>query len=266
MISTDSLTVRFGGLTAVNEVSLQVQTQTIYSLIGPNGAGKTTVFNVLSGFYKPSSGYISVGNERINSLLGRKDVIQLLVSALILAILCLTSFNIQSLWDRVIISNYIYLEPFHWGSALKSGLDLFVENLSQNLSIFLMSFLVAAAGAYAVIKGAKICPERYSRLGISRTFQNVRLFKQMSVIENILVAIEARRQAEAWSFVRSFLPKVHKQNCEEAQKLLGLVGLSGKENIISSNLPYGHQRRLEIARALARQPLILLLDEPAAEN
>ena len=169
----------FGGLVAVNEVSLDVPTHRIVSLIGPNGAGKTTLFNMLTGLYKPTSGRILLGDRDISH--SRPDVI--------------------------------------------------------------------------------------TGLGVARTFQNIRLFGAMSAMENVMIGRHAQMKAGLFgSILRP--PWVRREELDvrdRARELLAYVGL--KPNVIdqlSAQLSYGDQRRVEIARALACDPKLLLLDEPTA--
>ncbi len=177
-ISTEGLTLRFGGLTAVDEVGLTIRAGTVHALIGPNGAGKSSVLNLISGFYTPTSGRISFFGE---SIAGR------------------------------------------------------------------MTHDVA-------------------RHGIARTFQNTELFGQMTVLENVLTAFGIHyRSTLAEALLR--LPRFGREErlfFEQAQELLAFVGLSDYADEEARNLPFGHQRRLEVARALALRPRLLLLDEPAA--
>lgn len=178
IIKTNGVCKRFGGLTAVDAVSLDVPANTIFSIIGPNGAGKTTFFNCVSGFYTPDAGEILFNGQPIHGL------------------------------------------PTH-----------------------------------------KVC-----NLGIARTYQNIRLFKEMTALENILVGQHPRLQAnwvEAIVHNRRFRLEEQKA-LETAKEILEFVGLSRVADTPAFNLPYGEQRRLEIARALASQPSLLLLDEPTA--
>jgi branched-chain amino acid transport system ATP-binding protein len=178
-LSVDRVSKVFGGLVAVNDVSLDVPVQSIVSLIGPNGAGKTTLFNMLTGLYKPSSGRI---------LLGTRDI-------------------------------------------------------------------------------TRTRPDRITGLGVARTFQNIRLFGAMTAVENVMIGRHARMRA---GVVGSILrpPRVRREEQEarsRAHELLEYVGL--RRNVIeqlSAQLAYGDQRRVEIARALASDPTLLLLDEPTA--
>jgi branched-chain amino acid transport system ATP-binding protein len=171
-------TVKFGGLTAVDSLSFQVNEGEILALIGPNGAGKTTVFNMITGIYTPTSGDILFGGRNINAL----------------------------------------------------------------------------------------APHQVSRLGVSRTFQNIRLFKNLSVLENVLLGLNRKARHHAiGTFLRTpgFLRR-ETELVERARGWLRWMGLTAVENHCSMDLPYGLQRRLEMARALATEPRLLLLDEPAA--
>ena len=178
LLDCRAVTKRFGGLTAVNAVDLQVGKQEIISLIGPNGAGKTTFFNNVTGFYTPEEGEIL--------------------------------FNGKS------------------------------------------------------IKGAR--PDQIARSGIARTYQNIRLFSKLTALENILVGMHQHLRSTLWGAVFKTRFNVHEEHkaLDDAMELLHYCGLEGKGDLMSSQLPYGFQRRLEVARALALRPQMLLLDEPTA--
>ncbi len=174
----NNVTKRFGGLVAVDDVSLSIKRGEIFALIGPNGAGKTTLFNNVTGLFKPTSGHV---------ILNGKD-----------------------------------------------------------------------------ITGSK--PHEVARLGIARTFQNIRLFDYMTCIDNVRVGRHVRMHAKLWDGLFK-LPAERREEervSEEAMELLRFVGIARQANQYARNLPYGQQRRLEIARALATEPKLLLLDEPAA--
>jgi branched-chain amino acid transport system ATP-binding protein len=178
LLELQSLTMRFGGVVALNDVDLAVREGEIFALIGPNGAGKTTVFNVVTGVYQPSEGEISFDGGRIS---GKKR--------------------------------------------------------------------------YAVTK-----------LGVARTFQNVRLFPNMTALENVMVGADAHHRT---GFLGAALGlpwhrKEEREGRAQASELLEFVGIPRRLSETARNLPYGDQRRLEIARALATGPKLLLLDEPAA--
>lgn len=177
MLDARGVTMRFGGLTAVRNVDLQVNGGEIVGLIGPNGAGKTTFFNCLTGLYTPTEG-----------------------------------------------------EVRYKGKVLPP-----------------QSFKVTAAG-------------------VARTFQNIRLFANMTVLENVLVGRHTRTKEGLWSaLVRGpGFKKAEKTSEDRAMELLEFIGLAAKRDHLARNLPYGEQRKLEIARALASEPGLLLLDEPTA--
>ena len=178
LLRVENLTHYFGGLRAVQDFNLELQTGELVALIGPNGAGKTTVFNLITGVYRPVEGKITFQN--------------------------------------------------------------------QNLIGF--------------------PPHRIVGLGIARTFQNIRLFKELSVLDNVRIAHYGWTGYSPWEALLR-LPRFSRHETlvrQEALNLLNIFGLDDLAEISSKNLPYGQQRRLEIARALATRPALLLLDEPAA--
>lgn len=178
LLTIDKVTVRFGGLTALQDVSLQVAPGSIHAVIGPNGAGKSTLLNVISGIYPVGGGSVALGAERIDGL----------------------------------------------------------------------------------------APHAILRRGIARTFQNTELFGEMSALENVMVGLD--RHHACGPFAAAIHSAAWRRSEEaaraEARRLLALVGLADAENAAAAALPFGKQRRLEIARALATRPRLLLLDEPAA--
>ena len=178
LLELSSVTMRFGGLIAVNDLNLALEPGQLYGLIGPNGAGKTTVFNVITGVYTPTSGAVRLDGQDI--------------------------------------------------SGERSG--------------------------------------RITRRGIARTFQNVRLFSDMTVLDNVKVASDCRQKATLASAVlRSGVHEEEEARVDrETRELLKIFHLDRFADEKARNLPYGSQRRLEIARAMATSPRLLLLDEPAA--
>jgi branched-chain amino acid transport system ATP-binding protein len=178
ILAAQAVQMSFGGLMALNNFSLQLTTGELHGLIGPNGAGKTTVFNLLSGFYRPTEGEISFNGD---SLVG-------------------------------------------------------------------------------------LPPQLVARRGIARTFQNIRLFQELSVLDNVLIPFHNRSKTNVWQAVlRS--PRFRQEEetfRQQAWDLLEKLGLQDSAGEMAGRLPYGQQRRLEIARALAAAPQLLLLDEPAA--
>jgi branched-chain amino acid transport system ATP-binding protein len=178
VLHADNISVKFGGLIAVDDVSFDIPTGGVVSLIGPNGAGKTTFFNVLTGLYKPTSGTVTFGDKNITA------------------------------------------KP----------------------------------------------PHKIAQAGVARTFQNIRLFGLMTAEENVMVAMHSHLK----SGIISTILGTKKQRTEEreskktARELLEFVGIGSTADQFARNLSYGDQRRLEVARALALKPKVLLLDEPTA--
>ncbi|MCQ4211935.1 ABC transporter ATP-binding protein [Streptomyces longispororuber] len=177
LLRASGVTMRFGGLTAVDGVDLAVRENEIVGLIGPNGAGKTTFFNCLTGLYVPTEGAVLFAGET--------------------------------------------LPPK---------------------------------------------PARVTRAGVARTFQNIRLFANMSALENVIVGRHTRTRAGLLSALAHGprYRREERESRERARELLDFVGLGGQADLLARSLSYGAQRRLEIARALASEPRLLLLDEPTA--
>ena len=178
MLEVTSLGISFGGLRAVDELSMKIEKGGLVGLIGPNGAGKTTAFNMLTGVYRPTDGGIRLDGQ---NLIGKK-------------------------------------------------------------------------------------PHEICKMGVARTFQNIRLFSELSVLDNVKTGLHNQITysfAESMFHLASYRKK-EKQMDEKAMELLSVFGLEGVADYRAANLPYGKQRKLEIARALATEPKLLLLDEPAA--
>ncbi|GIJ25233.1 ABC transporter ATP-binding protein [Micromonospora qiuiae] len=178
LLEVDHVTLRFGGVVALNDVNFTLYKGEILGLIGPNGAGKTTCFNAMTGIYQPSEGEIRFRGERIT---GKKK-------------------------------------------------------------------------------------HQITKMGMARTFQNIRLFPEMTALENIQVGADAHHKTSVISALFR-LPRHRREErdgLEKAERLLDFVGISGRMHDAARNLSYGEQRRLEIARALATDPVLLCLDEPAA--
>jgi branched-chain amino acid transport system ATP-binding protein len=180
-LKLDKVTIRFGGLVAVNDLSIDIPEHQIAGLIGPNGAGKTTIFNIITGFYKPNEGTVKFFDKL---LAGKK-------------------------------------------------------------------------------------PHEICAAGIARTFQNIRLFSGGTVLENVMLGFHVRETEPWWKAILPcdiFLDALIEQReiKEKSMALLEKVGLASQARELATSLPYGSQRRLEIARALATNPRFLLLDEPAA--
>ena len=267
LLELDHVTIRFGGLTAVDNVSLNIPPNVVHSVIGPNGAGKTTLFNAITGVYAPTEGTVRFEGRFTGLPFRLRTAIGFLGVGLFTAVFVLLAFNIQSLWDRVIIANYIYQQPFHWLKAFANGADS-ITTLSflDGILPLLLGFTLGAGGAYALWSGWRLTPDKVAKRGISRTFQNIRLFQNMSVLDNVLVGMCGQLKTH---FIDAAcrLPRYHREHgaaVEKAIELLDFVGLKQFVFERAAALSYGDQRRLEIARALASCPKLLLLDEPAA--
>jgi ABC-type branched-subunit amino acid transport system ATPase component len=257
------LTMRFGGLTAVSEFDLQISEHEIVSVIGPNGAGKTTVFNAITGVYDPSSGRIVFCGHEPCRAFSWKTVLAFAAVGIVTALGLALAHNIESVWETAITANYVYQQPFSWHKALASAREALAGHW---LMPALIGFFVGVAGAIAVWQRSRRAPEIAARAGIARTFQNIRLFNDMTVLQNVLIGMDTRLHTRLWHAALR-LPLFWRENKEatsQAMEILRFVGLDHEAGQFASNLAYGHQRRLEIARALAMRPKLLLLDEPAA--
>jgi branched-chain amino acid transport system ATP-binding protein len=187
ILRVERVTKRFGGLIAVNDVSLDVPRHGIVSIIGPNGAGKTTLFNMLTGLFKPTAGRITFEGRNITG--------------------------------------------YKWGLFYRGR------------------------------------PDRVTDLGVARTFQNIRLFSAMTAVENVMVGQHSQMKAGLFGSIARppWVRKEERAVRERARDLLAYVGLQAAQfDQLGANLSYGDQRRVEIARALASDPTLLLLDEPTA--
>ena len=267
----DKLTMSFGGITAVSEVDLHVEPGQIFSVIGPNGAGKTTLFNVATGIYSPTSGSIAYGDTVQSKPLNWRVIVGCLLIALsVSAFAAFLAIDPESLWVASIRKPFSAADTkFAFGPALTAGVEYLrsaVEKKTQLPHIAAAGFLIGAFGAYVVWNRNRRTPDDIAMTGIARTFQNIRLFQNMTVLENILVGMD--RTLSRNVFAMAFrLPGMRKQELaaeSKAIELLKFVGLGGASGRLAKNLPYGDQRRLEIARAIATEPKLLLLDEPAA--
>ena len=201
VLRLQDITMQFGGVVAVNGLSLEVDRGEIVALIGPNGAGKTTAFNCVTGVYQPTNGEIVFEGKPI-----------------------------------------VRTRP--QGKMKKAY-------LGENADKF-TGHVIAPT------------PDRITELGIARTFQNIRLFSSLTVLENVLIAKHMRAKQNVFSATFRTNRTEERRMQEEAMALLEEQNLGHLKDEVAGSLPYGIQRRLEIARALATEPKLLLLDEPAA--
>ncbi|HZT41588.1 MAG TPA: branched-chain amino acid ABC transporter ATP-binding protein/permease [Chthonomonadaceae bacterium] len=254
ILSIQNLTKRFGGLTAVGDVNIEMKRGELVGLIGPNGAGKTTVFNLLTGVYEPSEGRL----EFDGALLAGERPYAPLQRALLLAMDVLIAAIGGWIITTIIASAIVPYAP----DAAAQRLQAFVRWTGPILGVALS--LGTALRRRQNRPGLK--PYQFAQRGISRTFQNIRLFGNLTVLENVRIGTYLRRRTNLFDG----LFRTRRQEREEAasihkaRALLARFNLLRFEHELARNLPYGDQRRLEIVRALATEPKLLLLDEPAA--
>jgi ABC-type branched-subunit amino acid transport system ATPase component len=382
MLEVDRVTVRFGGLTAVNEVALRVDAGQIFAVIGPNGAGKTTLFNAIAGVTDVTSGTIRLAGKDLVREASSADKLRWAAVGLASGLfLMLFVAGADTLWSQTVKANFHASPPgaehaaearrFDTDEALRDGADyltglptldarggrvlvvarngaalaeakdkaaaraLRAELLAKkpalaaeasrlartNVLALVLGALLGFAGSATIARQTRKTPAWIATQGIARTFQNIRLFQEMTVLENVLVGMSRhigtgessavgdrpfalaplavplgllltglvlRLSGGATSLATAllmtslaaalfyvvriarlgaFTPRA--RQADEAarakgRELLEFVGLADKAEVTSKSLPYGDQRRLEIARALATEPQLLLLDEPAA--
>jgi branched-chain amino acid transport system ATP-binding protein len=252
ILVASKVTRRFGGLVAVNAVDFTIPERSIVSLIGPNGAGKTTFFNVLLGVIDPTSGEVQFQGRRMIARPERiayESLVWFLPSFIVVGLgAVLTATGI--LGGRLL--------------ALVGFIALMLLVASLLLSIIRPVWYQKQLERFGIFRSAR--PNDMVVAGVGRTFQNIRLFQNMTAVENILVGQHTTIKGNlVTSLFNTKINKTEEYRAERrAEELLALVGLRGKGNEAARNLPYGDQRRLEIARALAANPKLLLLDEPAA--
>ena len=200
VLRVEHVTMQFGGVVAVDDLSMEVNEGEIVALIGPNGAGKTTAFNVITGVYAPTNGQVLFNGKRV------------------------------------------------------------VENHPKGK--LRRQYKGKHMGEYKAV--LEPTPDKLTKMGMARTFQNIRLWKSMTVFDNVLIAKHLRRSSNMFTAMFRLNAREEARQRAEVLELLRVVGLEDVKDELATSLPYGKQRRLEIARALATDPTLLLLDEPAA--
>ena len=200
VLRVENVTMQFGGVVAVDDLSMEFNEGEIVALIGPNGAGKTTAFNVITGVYAPTNGQVLFDGKKVVENHPRGKMRR--------------QYKGKHLGDYKSV-----LEP---------------------------------------------TPAKLTKMGMARTFQNIRLWKSMTVFDNVLIAKHLRRSSNMFTAMFRLNAREEARQRAEVLELLRVVGLEDVKDELATSLPYGKQRRLEIARALATDPKLLLLDEPAA--
>jgi ABC-type branched-subunit amino acid transport system ATPase component len=276
LLDIHDLTMRFGGLTAVRHLDLQVEPDRTFSVIGPNGAGKTTVFNAITGIYSPTEGTIRFEGRILRRPFTWPTFVRLALIGLVTGcVAAVISVDVDTLWKVTIKQNYHYDAATDTYSFDKAGAwhslatyldDDRHEKAATAWIALVVGSIVAVAGTWVVWNRSRRTPDVIALAGIARTFQNIRLFADMTVLENVQVGLD---RFQSKNVLRMMLrtPGVRRQEAvarQQAIEWLRFVGLETKCNALSRSLAYGDQRRLEIARALSTQPKLLLLDEPAA--
>jgi branched-chain amino acid transport system ATP-binding protein len=252
MLEVKNLSIKFGGLTAIKDLSFRVNKEEIFAIIGPNGAGKTSLFNVISGIYSPNEGEIYIDGLETSKVWNKKDYLKLAITAVFSASLFILLFNLNSFWKSANFNLTNLEKNFSWVEA-KNNVVAFFFDLPAVYSFFpfTLILLLSSIGYLIFWSSRKRSSDHIARLGVGRTFQNIRVFKGLSVLENLLIVLEATGNNSS-------------NNRDRAYETLKFIGLEEYKDFLPNNLSYGHQRRLEIARAIVGSPKILLLDEPAA--
>jgi branched-chain amino acid transport system permease protein len=264
-LAVESLSVRFGGLTALDRVSFALRPGEILAVIGPNGAGKSTLFNAISGLVAPAGGRVLVSGRTLEPPLDAAELRRWALAALALAGAAALAWRALPLWQAAVLDLHRWQQPFPWGRALAAAWDALWSGW-EVAAVALAGAALGFAGGWALWRRARRAPERTARAGIGRTFQNNRLFRDASALDNVLAGMDPRRSCGRMAALLR-LPAFRRAEAaatERAHALLEQVGLGGLAGRTAGSLPWGHQRRLEIARALAGDPTLLLLDEPAA--
>ena len=228
VLKVENATMQFGGVVAVNNLNLEINKGEIVALIGPNGAGKTTAFNVITGVYQTSNGMISFNGE-------------------------------------VIIRNHPQgkMKKLYAGQHPELYTDAYVPD-PEKMNEQAIADEKLRDPYLSTNRVLDPTPDKITCMGMARTFQNIRLWKSQTVFNNVLIAKHCRTTSNVFSATFRLNRKEEARQRQEVMELLEIVGLADVKDELATSLPYGLQRRLEIARALAAEPTLLLLDEPAA--
>jgi branched-chain amino acid transport system ATP-binding protein len=267
LLTLEGITVQFDGLVAAQGVSLKVAQGAIGAVIGPNGAGKTTVFNCITGIYAPSAGKVSILGRDIREPFTGRHALKAVACAIGAGTLLTISLSLQTLWDAAINQRFIFNQPFDWSGSLHALVSALISlPAPYTVGSFVAGALAGAASYLTLWSRSRHTPHTTVAQGIARTFQNIRLFKSMTVLENVLVGVQRKYRCGILGAIvgSAQYRRQEQQQIDRARELLSFVGLSELEDSLATALSYGAQRRLEIARALATDPAIILLDEPAA--
>jgi ABC-type branched-subunit amino acid transport system ATPase component len=267
ILEVKDVTMRFGGLVANERVSLAVRPGEIFAVIGPNGAGKTTLFNAITGIYEPTEGDVLFEGRPIRREWGNADRAKAVAVGAASAVAAVAALNASALWDAAINSRYVMGEPFAWAGIPGAAREaLAAAGFWLTWFAAGAAFLVGHLACRAIWRAQRRTPDLVARAGVARTFQNIRLFGEMNLVENVLVGMDQHFRSGYWACLLRTpgFRRERERMRRRAFELLKFVDLAGSAAEAARSLPYGHQRRLEIARALATKPRLILLDEPAA--
>jgi ABC-type branched-subunit amino acid transport system ATPase component len=251
VLHADGISMQFGGLAALRNVELKIPAGGIISLIGPNGAGKTTFFNIVAGIFEPTRGTIRIDGAPLIGPPQRawaEPIVWVAPAVIVLLV---------GLLLELIPGNPVMIEA---GILLAIGVLI----VSLLLAIIRPPWFRIALARLGIFKSAQ--PHHMVRAGIGRTFQNIRLFQNMSALENVQVGMHLKLQSTPIDALLASRKQAREEEASRvrARELMKIVGLPDREDELARNLPYGDQRRLELARALGNDPKLLLLDEPTA--
>ena len=296
VLRMENITMQFGGVVAVNDLSIEVNKGEIVALIGPNGAGKTTAFNCITGVYQPTNGlinfmgrtivrnhpggkmareYLGTNAARYSSDYSGEDDPETLAALAELDARCAAEVaaaekeiaaRLDSEKDEE-KRKALYAEAEAKKAEIEAGYAEPREKLLVQLKDRAADRMELRRSVDPDVGTNKVyapTPDKITHLGIARTFQNIRLFSALSVLDNVLIAKHMRAKQNVFSATLRLNHKEERRMREEAMELLAEQGLDHLKDEVAGSLPYGIQRRLEIARALATSPKLLLLDEPAA--